>query len=202
MKKQITFLLFFSCFFLSGYAQKYSPATLCFADGKTSKVLLKYTLTTKDFVVVKAAKKAKKQKIQCDLLKQIIYDVPQGEPVIFERPALWTGKKVLTKQWVRIFISGPVTLYGQDSRMIMGHLNYRGDMTYFARRTNDEQASYLGVDFAQGIVGIGVNKHFRKYAAEYFSDYSKLVQQIEDEEFGISDIVLVVQEYNKWAKMK
>ena len=201
VKKQLLLSLLLVCFGLSGYAQKFYPATLHYADGKTATYLVKVPLAGA-FVVAKADEKGKKEKISSDLLKQVAVDGEEGEKIDYHFLPLNIAGKVKNKQWLQVLETGPVTLYGVGgSMMTTGPQRHKvEDVTYYARRTKEEAATFLGLDFVSGAMGVGVDKQFRKYAGEYFSDYQALATRIENKEFKISEVLLVIQEYNKWAK--
>lgn len=203
MKKLFTLFLFLNCFVLNSWGQKYLPATLHYTDGHSAKMLLRATPPSGKKVVARANKDAKKEKIASELLKQIVFEVEDSEPVTYEIHSLHIAGRIRDKQWVQVMVSGPVTLYGQGGEMgtmRAGALHTVTDITFYARRNTEEHASYLGVQITSGAIPIGHNKQFRKFAGKYFSDYPALAERIDKKEFKVSDAVQVVEEYNKWAK--
>lgn len=188
------------CCSLSVYAQKFYPATLYYKDGKTATYFVKVPLSGPS-VQAKAGEKGKKEKIDSELLKRVEVDV-EGEKVDYHYLLMNVAGRARNKQWLQVLEAGPVTLYGVGSSMMTtGPQRHKvEEVTYYARRTKEEAATFLGLDFVSGAMGVGVDKQFRKYAGEYFSDYKALAERIENKEFKISDAVLLVQEYNKWAK--
>lgn len=199
MKKQLLLVMLLLCCSLSIYAQKFYPATLYYKDGKTATYFVKVPLSGPS-VQAKAGEKGKKEKIDSELLKRVEVDM-EGEKVDYHYLLMNVAGKARNMQWLQVLEAGPVTLYGVGSSMIMpGTPRHKvEEVTYYARRTKEEAATFLGLDFVSGAMGVGVDKQFRKYAGEYFSDYKALAERIENKEFKISDAVLVVQEYNKWA---
>lgn len=166
-------------------------------------MLLKATPPSGKKVVVKANEDAKKEKIASELLKQIVFEVEESDPVIYEMHSLDLAGRIRDKQWVQVMLNGPVTLYGQGGEMSMmraGAPHSVTDITFYARRNTEEHASFLGVHITSGAMPIGYNKQFRKFAGKYFSDYPALAERIDKKEFKVSDAVQVVEEYNKWAK--
>ena len=201
MRKQLLLLLLILCCSCYSYAQKFYPATLYFKDGKTAKYLVKTPLSG-EFVMAQAEEKGKKEKISSDLLKHVEEDVKDIGKVVSHYLPLNVAGKVKNTQWLQVLEEGSVTLYGLGgSMMTTGPQRHKvEDITYYARRKNEEAATFLGLDFVSGAMGVGVDKQFRKYAGEYFSDYPELAQRIENKEFKISEAVEVVQAYNTWAK--
>lgn len=74
------------------------------------------------------------------------------------------------------------------------------DITFYAIRANEEAASYLGMYFTSGAMGINVNNTFRKLTSSYFADYPELVQRIENKEFKILEVPAVITAYNEWKE--
>jgi hypothetical protein len=203
MKKLCTLFLFLICCVVNSYGQKYLPATLHYNDGHSAKVLLRATPPSGKKVVAKASEDAKKEKIASELLKQIVFEVEDSEPVIYEMHSLDLAGRIRDKQWVQVMASGAITLYGQGGEMGMmraGAPHSVTDITFYARRNTEEHASYLGAHITPGAIPIGYNKQFRKFAGRYFSDYPALAERIDNKEFKVSDAIQVVEEYNKWAK--
>lgn len=202
MKKLFTLFLLLSCAVLNTYAQKYLPATLHFTDGRTAQMLVKATPPAGNQVFAKADERAKKEKIPSEQLSQIIFDVEESDPVVYEQHPLNLAGRIKDKQWMQVLVNGPVTLYGQSGSMGMmrgGMPHTVTDITFYARRKTEEHASFLGVHITSGAMPIGYNLQFRKFASEYFSDNPELVARIENKEFKVSEAIQLVQEYNKRA---
>ncbi|WP_152425176.1 hypothetical protein [Nafulsella turpanensis] len=204
MKRLFTLsFILFSCLSICN-AQKYLPATLHYTDGSIVKMLLKATPPDGKKVTAKASEEANKEKIDSELLSKIIFEEETG-PVVYERHALNFGGRVKDKQWVQVLASGPATLYGQGGAMGMmraGFAHTVTDVTFFAKRTSEENPSFLGVHITSGAMPIGYNKQFRKFAGKYFSDYPALAERIDNKEFKVSDALMVVNIYNQWASKK
>lgn len=204
MKKQFTLFLFLLCCVLNGYAQKYLPATLHYTNGHTAKMLLKAAPPEGKSVTAKADEKAKKEKIASELLTKIVFDVEDSDPVVYEQHSLDLAGRIRDKQWVQVLVNGPTFLYGQGGSMGMmraGMPHSVTDVTFYARRSTEVHASFLGVHITSGAMPIGYNKQFRKFAGKYFSDSPELLERIENKEFKVSEAIQLVQEYNKLTKI-
>lgn len=202
MKKLFTLLLLLSCAILHASAQKYLPATVHFTDGRSVQMLVKARPPAGKKVTVRADKGAKKEKILSEQLRQIIFEVAESDPVVYEQHPLKLAGRLKDKQWVQVLVSGAVTLYGQGGSMGMmrgGMPHTITDITFYARRPTEEHASCLGVHITSGAMPIGYNKQFRKFAGEYFSDDPALAARIKNKEFKVSEAIQLVQEYNKRA---
>lgn len=182
------------------------PAILEYSDGHTAKMLVKTEPPSGKYILAKADEDAKKEKIKSNLLERLIFEVEEEDDVVYEQHSSKLIKKVRDKHWMQVVINGPVSLYITASSMSMTRGNAMmhtvNDVTYYARRTDEDYATYIGMDFTSGAMGIGVDKHFRKYAGEYFSDYPELAERIENKEFKVSDVEKLVEEYNTWASNK
>lgn len=75
-------------------------------------------------------------------------------------------------------------------------------INFYAKRANEDGATFVGQYTTQGAIMIGENMLFKKHAAKYFADNTALVAKIENKDYKITDIVAVVNEYNQWKQGK
>lgn len=205
MKKLITLLLFIVT--LSASAKNFFPGQLVFSDGNIRKGWIKVPESRSDkYIFIKATEKDTKEKISSDVLKSIIFDGENGEEAVeYTRVYTFsaTNKKSSQPYWLEVLVKGHATLYATGGATLTSRGGGRhavSDVTYYAQRSNEEAASYLGMDIVKGAIGVGVHAQFKKYAGAYFSDNQSIVKKIENKEYKIRDLIALVNEYNASQK--
>lgn len=186
------------------YAQDFQPGTLRFANGKEMTGFVKSSSVQEKNAVFKATDSAAKEKISREELSKITFPQKDAEAVTYVPVHTVTyGRKSKEPLWLQVLMEGPVTLCGHGATMSFqrgGLPRSVTDITFYAKRTDEEGASWVGMHFNSGAMGINVQNTFRKQAGKYFSDYPELAARIENKEFKVLELPAVVTAYNKWKE--
>jgi|GEM_PF-3250190 len=205
--KQILLLL---CAFSSLVAcgQQFQPAKLVYTSGKTSTGLVKVPQSGGDkYVVLKADESAPKEKISSEEISKIVFTPKDEEPVEYA----WeyteiNGKQSKSPMWLQVMVKGPATLYALSSTMMTSRGGTFGhqvsDVYFYAKRPGEKAATFVGHYFVQGAIGLNTAQLFKKHAGAYFADYADLAAKIENKDYKVTDVVAVVDDYNRWKKGK
>jgi len=206
MKKLLLLLWMLGSF--AAYGQKFHPAKLIYTNGKTSAGLVKVPQSGGDqYIMVKASESASKEKISSEKLSKIIFTPKDEEPVEYVREyTAVNGKQSKSPMWLQVLAKGSVTLYVYGSTMITSRGNSFGhqvsDVTFYAKRSSEQAATFVGQYFTQGAMSLNAGQVFRKHAGNYFADYATLVAKIENKDYKVTDMLAVVDDYNRWKKGK
>ncbi|MBC5774684.1 hypothetical protein H8S95_11475 [Pontibacter sp. KCTC 32443] len=204
MKKLFTLILL-ACT-ITAFAQDFQPGKLIFANGKEMTGLVKTSSVQEENVVFKATDSAAKEKINRAELSKVTFPQKDSDAVVYVPVHTVTyGRKSKEPYWLQVLIEGPVTLYGHGATMSFnrgGMPHNVSDVTFYAKRTDEKEATWVGMHFTSGAMGVNVQNTFRKQSALYFADYPELVTRIENKEFKVTDLPVIVTEYNKWKSAK
>ena len=206
MKRILLLLSVFTSFIACG--QQFQPAKLVYANGKTSTGLVKVPQSGGDkYVVVKAGESVPKEKISSEEISKIVFTPKDEEPVEYAREfTMMNGKQSKNRMWLQVMVKGPATLYALSSTMVTsrgGNFGHQvSDFFFYAKRSGEEAASFVGHHFVQGAIGLNTAQLFKKHAGTYFADYAALAAKIENRAYKVTDVVAVVDDYNRWKKGK
>lgn len=207
MKKLFGLILLFFII-TAARAQEFQPAKLQFSDGQEKTGLIKVSSIQEGKLIYKASLEAGREKISLNEVARVIVNPEGAEPVEFvkEHAILpLTGKPLKDPMWVQVLVKGPATLYVRGGGMMTRSGGFHHEVTdvmFYAKREGEAGASWVGMKFTSGAVGINENKNFRKYAGRYFADYPELAARIENKEFEVMELPAVAEEYNKWKSAK
>jgi hypothetical protein len=119
---------------------------------------------------------------------------------------MMNGKQSKNRMWLQVMVKGPATLYALSSTMVTsrgGNFGHQvSDVFFYAKRSGEEAASFVGHHFVQGAIGLNTAQLFKKHAGTYFADYAALAAKIENRDYKVTDVVAVVDDYNRWKKGK
>lgn len=203
--KQIFFLLLLLPVTLLG--QKFQNGTINFKDGKTLSCLLTPPDSPDDKkIVTKASKDAKSVNYESEDIKSLT--VPSGDTTVYEFVREKTRRLTggLDESWMVVISRGYTTVYTSSTGFKInkkGQLIISGistgrstpDFYYMVRRPGEDYATIIGL---YSPATIGIDNYFRKASAKYFSDYPALVKRIEKKEFELTDLLIMVAEYDAW----
>lgn len=206
MRISVLLLFSFVCLVSANAQKNFYKGTLRFADGSEKSGLIKMPSDASDKKIdFKKTEADSKESIESDKLTS--FTVTEGAvKVEFVRTFYFDmGSKKKSKYagWFTILQTGPVTLYSNNydnfsSREIFNPSSSHNNI-FLVKRTAEEVPTTIGLYFPSSV---NHNQTFRKYAAEYFSDYAELAKRLSDKEFKLEDIGQVVDLYNKWTAKK
>jgi hypothetical protein len=180
-------------------ADDYYDATVVFADGKSKKGLVESTLTT-DYIVFKASKDSKEEKIESSTVSKVIFDI-KGEKREFQLLKVYLGwgqKRISDPMWLKVVESGIATLFVNSTTMTSQNgLNSAGFLDYYIIRAGEPAAKMIA-----NVSTMNNNQTFRAKAPLYFADYPELAEKITSKVYTWKEITIAVQEYNRWAEQK
>lgn len=206
MKKLLTTTLAICLSFSVLLAQKYHPATLQMKDGSVREALMEFPPSHHKYFFVKSNEDAKKEKIsEAEVEKVEFPDSENGSVYEFARVhSVRMGRVSKNPYWMLKVEDGPASLYLVGSSMMTGGANFHKvtDMSYYVMREGEKGATWIGTEFVSGAIGLGVDKQFRKYSSEYFSDRPDLVERIQNKEWEINQALELIKEYNKLISSK
>ncbi len=190
------------------YGEQFHPAKLVFTNGKTSNSLVKIPASGGDkYILIKASESAGKEKISSEELSKITFTPKDSDPVEYVREyTAVNGRQSKNPLWLQVVEKGPVTLYALGSSMMTSRGGSFGhqvsDVTFYAKRANEQAATFVGQYFTQGAMSLNAGQLFRKHAGTYFADCATLAAKIENKEYKVTDMLAVVNDYNRWKKGK
>jgi hypothetical protein len=197
MKHLLALLFVLSSF--SSFADTWYEGTLVFNNSKSKNGLIENTLGS-DFVLFKASKDAKEEKIEASTLKAVILKTKSGnmEYHLLKVYLGWGQKRISEPSWIEVVEKGIVTLYVIKSSMSsQDGLNKAGFLDYYCIRAGEPAAKMIA-----NVSSLNNNQTFKAKAPLYFEDYPELAAKIKSKEYTWKDLTTVIQEYNKWAAKK
>jgi hypothetical protein len=212
MKKYILYSIIFLMIITANnlFAQKFLNGLIVFKDGKVLKGLVEYPSNFKTSnISFKENETAKQQEFLSEEIKTVSVK-ESGQDFEFDRGTYYEeltfrGKVESKERWLVVLIKGKATLYTVAAKTVKiknGKLSFTNSdvVTYYIKRESEKVAS----DIAANMSGItaGLNEDFRNRASKYFEDCPELVKKINNGKLKISDIFVVVEEYNNWANSK
>ena len=198
MKHFFTIVIVF-VFSITSYADTWYEGTLVFVNGKPKNGLIENTLGS-DFVIFKASKDAKEEKIEAATLSAVILKIKDKKIEYHLRKLYlgWAQKKISEVSWVEVVEKGIATLYVVRSSMTSRDgLNSAGFLDYYVIRKDEPAAKMIA-----NVSTFNNNQTFKAKAPLYFEDYPELAAKIKSKEYTWKDLTTVIQEYNKWAAVK
>jgi hypothetical protein len=200
MMKHFFTILIVLVFSATSYADTWYEGTLVYTNGKPKNGLIENTLGS-DFVLFKASKDAKEEKIDASTLKAVILKVGEKKMEYhLLKVYLGWGQKKISKDpsWIEVVEKGIATLYVIKSSMSsQDGLNKAGFLDYYIIRDGEPAAKMIA-----NVSSLNNNQTFKAKAPLYFEDYPELAAKIKSKEYTWKDLTTVVQEYNKWAAKK
>jgi hypothetical protein len=201
MKNFFILLALFSS--LTCYGQKLYKGNLLLENGSKVEGMIKIPTEYDKKVTIKKEGESKKEKIASDQIKKITLDF-NGEQIYFVRESVENtfGKKV-GPFWYQMLIEGYASLYVGGGHVYSNHKTGANvsDVSYYAKRPNEEIMSVIGVYF-KGAFTVGKNTSFRISAAKYFEDSPEILAKINNKEYGLDDVAKLIEDYNNWKKSK
>mgnify|MGYP001602976221 CR=1 FL=1 len=183
----------------TSYADTWYEGTLVFANSKSKNGLIENTLGS-DYILFKASKDAKEEKIEASTLSAVILKIKDKTIEYHLRKVYlgWAQKKISESSWIEVVEKGIVTLYVIGSTMSSRDgLNSAGFLDYYCIRAGEPAAKMIA-----NVSTLNNNQTFKAKAPLYFEDYPELAAKIKSKEYTWKDLTTVVQEYNKWASKK
>ena len=181
------------------YADAYNEATIVFVNGTSKNGFVENTLGT-DYILFKASKDAKEEKIESSTVRRIVFKVKNGnkEYHLLKVYLGWGQKRISDPMWLEVVEQGKATLYvNQMTMSSRDGLNKAGFLDYYCIRAGEPAAKMIA-----NISTLNNNQTFKAKAPLYFEDYPELAAKIKSKEYTWKDLTVVVQEYNKWAQKK
>ena len=181
------------------YADAYNEATIVFVNGTSKNGFVENTLGT-DYILFKASKDAKEEKIESSTVRRIVFKVKNGnkEYQLLKVYLGWGQKRISDPMWLEVVEQGKATLYvNQMTMSSRDGLNKAGFLDYYCIRAGEPAAKMIA-----NISTLNNNQTFKAKAPLYFEDYPELAAKIKSKEYTWKDLTVVVQEYNKWAQKK
>ena len=195
--KQSFSTLLFVTLTISIVNAQFEEASIYMNDGTTLTGECRIPKMLDKNIVIKQHKNSSRIKLKKENIDSIVFTI-DGESVKYVKevtPRGYGNKKLnKTKSWLRVEISGFVSLYkGVETQMGSPGMNL-----WYCKKEDENNVYFITNKYSGAMVmTIGNKKLFKKFASEYFKDNSELVQKI-NTEYSNKDLSKVVNEYNDW----
>lgn len=198
MKYLLTVMVISLCS-LTSYADTWYEGTIVLANSKSKAGLVENSLGS-EYVLFKASKDAKEEKIETSTIRAVILKIKDKTVEYHFRKVYlgWAQKRMSDPTWIEVVEKGIATLYVIGSTMSSRDgLNKAGFLDYYVIRDGEPAAKMIA-----NVSSLNNNQTFKAKAPLYFEDYPELAAKIQSKEYTWKDLTTVVQEYNKWASKK
>lgn len=192
----VLFLLFLTHSFV--FAGKYQKAKIILQNGTELEGMATFPSNPSPLpIFFKGNKDSKRQSINSDDIKTIIFFLKHDKTIEFDRMGVYQDKsnKKINKLWLLVSKRGGTTLYTYDGVDIYTGVNSMTNVFqryWLCERSGEDAATIIASTSTK-------NKRdaFVKMALEYFKDDVELTAKIKNNQYKWSDMDQIVDEYNK-----